>query len=344
MPANLDAQQQQLILTVTTCVTILIAGSIFFVEFFLLPLKNDVEMMPSRARLASGCLKTLCWMIALTAVLTWPITRLKNDIVMSVDDLSSSINFCEADFEHTPFVAEPANTLSSIVAYIPLGLTGIYLSPSRRFTVCYISLVMIGIGSTLLHALLTAISQGGDELPMLWYTAAAGYCALDIILGGSSWLGSVIAASVVAATAVYLQNRQDFTFFYIMFSVNANSLVVSLLWITLGMNWTKYPNGDTFRRVVLIPMATTCGWILIAAVWVWVSEMIFCHHAVNGSFNNQIIPFIWNRVVHPMWHFLSGLLAFLLIQVFIAASGFAAGKGIPSIQWRGAPCIVFPAK
>ena len=75
--------------------------------------------------------------------------------------------------------------MSSLTCYVPLALFGLFSTRhgrrAKRFVVIYSTLLAIGLGSTALHALLTAQAQGGDELPMLWFTAAAAFCALDII-------------------------------------------------------------------------------------------------------------------------------------------------------------------
>ena len=217
---------------------------------------------------------------------------------------SSSINFCEWDFHDHPSVAEPANTASSIASYIPLALIGLFgkpstvwkrrkhdahtnntqtqqyqrisksnpsrPSPSRRFGIAYTTLLGIGIGSTLLHAMLTATTQGGDELPMLWFTASTGYIVTDIILvakqqqehrqqqlqqqrqrmqenqstiGSSSslhllrrsipWLFFV---SAVVATSVYVLARDNFLPFYIMFIIYSWVSLIGLLCVCFGID------------------------------------------------------------------------------------------------------------
>jgi len=261
-------------------------------------------------RLVVQCLASLGLMLVMTTVLTFAILlagkqqQLLEQQSEEEDNsitTSSSINFCEWDFQDHPSVAEPANTASSIASYVPLALIGLFGKPSnvwkkqqrkqnqnqnqndgggdgiiiivcRRFAVAYTTLLGIGIGSTLLHAMLTATTQGGDELPMLWFTASTGYIVADILLvakqqqkqkqqpilenpptkSSSSrkkttvvtllrrfmpWLFFV---SAVVATSVYVLARDNFLPFYIMFTLYCWITLIGLLCVCFGidvLNW-----------------------------------------------------------------------------------------------------------
>lgn len=267
--------------------------------------------------------------------------------------LSSSINFCEQDFTNTPYIAEPANTISSLTCYVPLALLGLFGPPAachrqhrtrKRFVVIYSTLLAIGLGSMALHAFLTAETQGGDELPMLWFTAAAAFCALDIILQKkSTLLAFVVGLSALAATTTYIGGRHDFTVFYILFSIYSQAMIFSVLYIAFGIDWNKIqPTGTHFKATVLFPLAIATSWSTIIAIWTWVSEMLFCRAVMQDFMLGHVVgPFVWNRMIHPMWHFWSGMLAWLLVQVLVAAHGMRQGWGNPSLQWFGAPYVSF---
>jgi hypothetical protein len=71
--------------------------------------------------------------------------------------------------------------------------------------------------------------------------------------------------------------------------------------------------------------------------------MLYCNKVMHDkAFGEVIAPFVWNRVIHPMWHSLSGLLAWLLVQVLVAARGMQQSDwGTPSIKWFGVPYVMF---
>jgi hypothetical protein len=359
MPANLDVATRRIVVFVSSFTTLAIAIPALYAQFVMIPnfrrklSSSGITMEASNPSLFAGCLLSVALMVAVTIVATLPIIASDNEHhrLQQQQFLSSSINFCEEDFQSSPYIAEPANTMSSLTCYVPLALFGLMSTRhgqrAKRFVVIYSTLLAIGLGSMALHALLTAQAQGGDELPMLWFTAAVAFCALDVIFhryNKTMWLAVLVAGSAVIATATYIGGRHDFTIFYILFSVYCQTMVFSIIYITLGIDWESISlhEGLHFKAAVLYPLAIATGWSTVLAVWIWVSEMLYCNAVMqDGAFGVVVAPFVWNRVVHPMWHFWSGMLAFLLIQVLVAAHGVQRGWGTPAIQWFGAPFVVF---
>lgn len=80
-----------------------------------------------------------------------------------------SINFCEIDYAHHPYIVEYYNTLSNI-PMIVLGIYGTYYYHKLHhlYNTRFIILTIIGIGSFLFHATMSRLGQLLDELPMLW--------------------------------------------------------------------------------------------------------------------------------------------------------------------------------
>jgi len=87
----------------------------------------------------------------------------------------STVDFCEPNFKHSKYVAEPFNTLSSI-PLILLGAHQIYQAVSlklgRRFIAMGISILFVGLGSFLFHLTLLFMGQLADEFAMV----CAGIC------------------------------------------------------------------------------------------------------------------------------------------------------------------------
>ncbi|KAG2373716.1 hypothetical protein C9374_011805 [Naegleria lovaniensis] len=92
--------------------------------------------------------------------------------------ISSNIDFCEANFQYSSFIAEPVNTISSYV-YLLIAIAHLYFiykfertlnKAGRTFWRFYIGSVFcifLGFGSSFLHATLTRIGQYTDEIPMV---------------------------------------------------------------------------------------------------------------------------------------------------------------------------------
>ena len=368
MPANLDESTQKIVLLVSSFTTAAIAIPSIYAQLVMIPnyrrqlSESGLSLEKSTPSLFVGCIASVALMIVATGILAVPVvSSFSNEPSQAQQQLlSSSINFCEQDFQSSPYIAEPTNVISSLTCYVPLALLGLVGRPStqhrhaKRFMTIYATLLAIGLGSMSLHSLLTAKAQGGDELPMLWYTAAAAFCVLDVILQQqrqSTLLAFAVTGSAIAATVTYVFGRSDFTIFYILFSLYCQTIVFSILYITLGIDWEAPREHDDgtkgiqFKAAVLFPLAIATGWSTVFAIWVWVLEMLFCNAVTqDGDFGEVVAPFVWNRVLHPMWHFLSALLAWLLVQVIVAAHGMQRSWGVPHLEWFGAPYVVFDAE
>lgn len=83
---------------------------------------------------------------------------------------TSSVDFCEPNYNLTYYIAEPHNVWSSFYLVV-LGAIGIYIGNplhERRVIAQYVALSVVGLGSMALHATLHAAWQSADEVPMLW--------------------------------------------------------------------------------------------------------------------------------------------------------------------------------
>ncbi|CAE6380953.1 unnamed protein product [Rhizoctonia solani] len=99
---------------------------------------------------------------------------------------TSTIDWCENNYEHTQFIAETYNTLSNI-PFVVLAVVGAItvlrpngelrpLPHARRFMLMHALLALVGTGSLVFHATLKWRAQVMfDEMPMLLVTCAALY-------------------------------------------------------------------------------------------------------------------------------------------------------------------------
>ncbi|KAJ1336689.1 hypothetical protein BSLG_007008 [Batrachochytrium salamandrivorans] len=92
---------------------------------------------------------------------------------------SSSVDWCEVNYEVTEYVAEYFNTLSSFAMAL-VGLLGVIMHPwaERRFHVAFLSTVAVGLGSVAFHGTLGKFSQALDEVPMLYSALSFSYIGI----------------------------------------------------------------------------------------------------------------------------------------------------------------------
>jgi dihydroceramidase len=85
--------------------------------------------------------------------------------------VDSSIDWCEANYAITFYVAEFYNTISSIpmsiLSIFGILLTRKYATTELRYIFVFLCIVSVGIGSAAFHGTLRFYAQLFDELPMV---------------------------------------------------------------------------------------------------------------------------------------------------------------------------------
>lgn len=92
---------------------------------------------------------------------------------------TSTLDWCEKNYEVTYYMAEFWNTVTNLAMILP-ALIGIYESRKQglelRYSICFGFFLLVGIGSWLFHMTLMYEMQLMDELPMVWGAAYMYYC------------------------------------------------------------------------------------------------------------------------------------------------------------------------
>ena len=97
--------------------------------------------------------------------------------------VTSDMDWCETNYAVVPFIAEFANTLSSLpVASFALhGMLHVYRQGFEWvYLLLYFSIVGVGLGSATFHGTLTWQGQAVDELPMVWTATLCLYASLTL--------------------------------------------------------------------------------------------------------------------------------------------------------------------
>ncbi|ORY06969.1 alkaline phytoceramidase, partial [Basidiobolus meristosporus CBS 931.73] len=92
---------------------------------------------------------------------------------------TSSVDWCETNYEYNFYVAEMFNTFSSL-AMVIIGELGAWFHPRSeyRYRLAFRLIAIVGWGSLLFHGTLKYETQMLDELPMCWAASMIFYCLI----------------------------------------------------------------------------------------------------------------------------------------------------------------------
>ncbi|EMD32564.1 hypothetical protein CERSUDRAFT_68585 [Gelatoporia subvermispora B] len=106
--------------------------------------------------------------------------------------ITATLDWCEANYQFSRYIAEAANTFSNLFT-IGLALYGAVQAQSqglpKRYLTGYTGFALVGLGSFIFHATLLFEAQLADELPMVY---VASYCSVILFdtQRGFSWRNS----------------------------------------------------------------------------------------------------------------------------------------------------------
>ncbi|XP_043215699.1 alkaline ceramidase 3-like [Amphibalanus amphitrite] len=96
---------------------------------------------------------------------------------------TSTLDWCEANYAVSDYIAEFWNTISNLAMILP-PIYGIYEVLRQkfelRFAICFVLLLVVGLGSWAFHMTLLYEMQLSDELPMVFCSCFLLYCLAGI--------------------------------------------------------------------------------------------------------------------------------------------------------------------
>ena len=137
---------------------------------------------------------------------------------------TASENWCEPDYQYSPYIVEWWNTLSSlplvILSLVSL-VVGLRNGYSRRHLLSALLTMCVGCGSVAFHGTMKYSGQAMDELSMVLAATAFLYCGLEGDPRGVKlpWLAPTLLAWSVSFVAAYvfLKDTAYFLFFVVVF-------------------------------------------------------------------------------------------------------------------------------
>ncbi|CAJ1396033.1 unnamed protein product [Effrenium voratum] len=136
---------------------------------------------------------------------------------------SSSVDWCEKNYEHTRYVAEFFNTLSSLPMLV-VSIWGLWLCVryrlELRFYLCWAGIGVVGIGSVAFHGTLHPAGQATDELGMICASLAFLYVVLEIghLEARRPWLPAVECSYALGFAIAYFTSPFFFPVFIAMYA------------------------------------------------------------------------------------------------------------------------------
>ena len=220
---------------------------------------------------------------------------------------TSSVDWCEADYQVTPYVAEFWNTLSSL-ALVVAGTLGLWLNRvlPRRFLAAYGLLAVVGLGSMAFHATLRFELQMLDELPMLYLVTLIVYLLVEHgpVRRLGAWFPWGLVGYDVFLTILCSGSRGRLQFW--LFQLSFGSLEVWSLW-RVSLSFRRSENLAQ-RRLFRFGMSA-----YLLGIAVLFCDLQFC--AQLGTW----LPLhgIPNPQLHAWWHVLVAC-GFYALVLFIA--------------------------
>lgn len=265
----------------------------------------------------------------------------------------ASINVCEGpDFAFNAYVAEPVNTVSSIVVFSVPAALSLYLTRrndhhihARPWTVLtYMSLLSIGVGSAALHASLLGLGQIGDELPMMYCVTMLAYNAsVEIAVRYELEVGPVIPAAfstlAVFTTVAYLFFHD--VFMYFGFTFLGYVIVLCIYAFNELRHHPVAKHERETQRDVIAPLCIYAFAFITFACYCWAAEMGLCDDVEQGGWSLSIV-ILWRYGMHTGWHLFTAMAGHCACQIQVAIS-VRASRGV-GIDWSLLPYVVIDSK
>eukprot|EP00475_Leptophrys_vorax_P017235 TRINITY_DN23870_c1_g1_i1.p1 TRINITY_DN23870_c1_g1~~TRINITY_DN23870_c1_g1_i1.p1 ORF type:complete len:274 (-),score=65.21 TRINITY_DN23870_c1_g1_i1:45-866(-) len=258
------------------------------------------------------------------------------------DRHTSEVDWCENNYEVSPYFAEFYNTFSNILFIIvPPLMMYLFRSYSMHITsdvdILWLLLILVGIGSGYFHATLSLSGQLVDELAILWVLLAALSAAVpdrtlssSLFRGDRNTLKYVLLGTAILGTVLAFIKPVLNAFLLMMFGLPFISMLSAE--VRRCKNWT----------VIQLCFTSMAWWVL--AITCWINDRMFCD--VWKS-----LPFKYPQL-HSWWHILITIASYtgIVLLAYFRAKEIAPDKH-PRIEFwpkqfkkLGIPYVVIELK
>mmetsp|Transcript_20396 Transcript_20396/g.42750 ORF Transcript_20396/g.42750 Transcript_20396/m.42750 type:complete len:297 (+) Transcript_20396:156-1046(+) len=260
---------------------------------------------------------------------------------------TSSIDWCERNYQVSIYIAEFWNTISNS-AFILVGLMGIVQAYKHRyearFVLIALGIMVVGFGSSAFHGTLLYEYQMADELPMIWSIMVWNYAMF--LMESSTKARQSLTAIICASYAVIYSLLHVYFAFTTTFQLNFALMIVISGYI-LHKNCVEHTGrsfipfvvvrkrlpSEEYNPVEILNLYSLC-WhyvvVLLLALACWLTDQFGCEILHNLPFG---IP---NPQLHAWWHILCGYNCHLGLQLSIGLREKVKNSTrLPTTIWYG---------
>ncbi|KAK9505327.1 hypothetical protein O3M35_009410 [Rhynocoris fuscipes] len=229
---------------------------------------------------------------------------------------TSTIDWCENNYEFSFYIAEMTNTISNLMMILPplWGMVEVIKQGfQRRFIYCHFLLLIVGLGSWAFHMTLLYEMQLFDELPMVWGTCVLVYCLTQVSkLPGKGWIDNppllfFLSSFAILFTILYLYWPQP-----LLQHTSYGILVIASFFLELRL--LKEKRCNVCKQLFFLSTS-----IYLFGFFLWNIDNIFCAklQAIRAN-----IPTVLNPLtqLHGWWHCMAGYGTYLQVLFTIHAS------------------------
>lgn len=219
---------------------------------------------------------------------------------------TATVNWCEADYVYTHYIAEFGNSLSSL-AIVLNGLYGIYAHYGKleaRYYFAFGAFIVVGLGSFAFHATLRREFQLLDELPMVWGNGVFIYCVSclkDKPNVGRPLLAITIAGIEFTMTLmVIFLDKEDQSVFICCYGAGVVYLMIQSYKL----------NGEFNARKDVLLMETSIL-LYVGGFFLWLVDRHFCKLSFGHGLHIRSLH------LHSFWHLGAGMGTFSAVLFWI---------------------------
>ncbi|KAK4188002.1 ceramidase-domain-containing protein [Podospora australis] len=227
---------------------------------------------------------------------------------------TSTLNWCEEDYNISFYCAEVINTLTNLV-FMYLGLKGLRnvfeFHHSRVFIPIFLGYIIVGLGSMAFHTTLKYEMQLADELPMIYTVCTMAFATFSYrrstpvkVLIGAALFGLALFITV------YYLYAKDPVFHQVAYGLLTATTIFRGFYV---MEWDLRPamkkrnpvNCDRYMKE-MYKLAMTGILMFLAGFLLWNLDNIFCRHLTHTK-RQILLPWAVILEGHGWWHILTGL-------------------------------------